>query len=128
MVLIELIGDHSVDERLHVYRVDFPSATTDPPTTSLLLEREIRDWRQGVRASWRLGSGLLLYHPKDEGDIFVIEDVLDVDGTQRIEIPKSELEVSRATYNELNQRHSRSRSGIRVPSRHAIHSIDMCRA
>lgn len=83
-----------MEEQLHAYRVEFPSAAADAPTTSLLFEREIKDWRQGVRASWRLGSGLLLYHPHNEADIFVIEDVLDVGGTQRIEIPKSQLEVS----------------------------------
>ena len=98
--MIELIGDHSVDERLHAYRVEFPSTTTDSPVASLLLEREIKDWRQGVRASWRLGSGLLLYHPKNDTDIFVIEDVLDDKSTQRIEIPQSQLEVSRAGYDE----------------------------
>jgi hypothetical protein len=92
--LIELIGDHSVEERLHAYRVEFPSTAADAPITSLLLEREIKDWRQGVRASWRLGSGLLLYHPNNDADTFVIEDVLDVESTQRIEIPKSQLEVS----------------------------------
>lgn len=89
-----------MDERLHAYRVEFPSVTTDSPVASLLLEREIKDWRQGVRASWRLGSGLLLYHPKDDADIFVIEDVLDVESTQRIEIPQSQLEVSRVRYDE----------------------------
>jgi hypothetical protein len=100
--MIELIGDHSVDERLYAYRVEFSSATTDAPTASLLLEREIKDWRQGVRASWRLGSGLLLYHPKNEADTFVIEDLLDIERTQRIEIPRSQLEVSHTRYDEGN--------------------------
>ena len=49
-----------------------------------------------MRAGWKLGSGLLLYHPKNDADIFVIEDVLDDKNEQRIEIPKSELDVSHA--------------------------------
>lgn len=88
-----------MDERLHAYRIEFPAVTTSAPTTPLLLERDIKDWRQGVRAGWKLGSGLLLYHPKDEADIFVIEDILDAKNNKRIEIPKSQLEVSRATCN-----------------------------
>lgn len=100
VVLIELIGNSSVDERLHAYQIEFPAATTSAPTTSLLLERDIKDWRQGVRAGWKLGSGLLLYHPKDEVDIFVIEDILDAQDSKRIDIPKSQLEVRQATCNE----------------------------
>lgn len=94
--MVELIGGPSADERLSAYRIEFPAADTDAPTTSLLIEREIKDWRQGVRAGWKLGSGLLLYHPKDEADMFVIEDILDDKNHQRIEIPKSQLEVSHA--------------------------------
>ena len=94
-----------MDERLYAYRIDFPSTATDAPTASLLFEREIKDWRQGVRAGWKLGSGLLLYNPKNEADIFVIEDVLNTNSKQMIEIPKSQLEVGPAAYGD--QSHTR---------------------
>jgi hypothetical protein len=96
--VVGLIGGHSMDERLYAYRVEFPATTTDAPKAEPLFEREIKDWRQGVRAGWKLGSGLLLYHPKDETDIFVIEDVLDARNKQRIEIPKSQLDVSHTAH------------------------------
>jgi len=99
-MLFNLIGHSRADERLSAYRIELPAAATNAPTSSLLLEREIKDWRQGVRAGWKLGSGLLLYHPKDAVDTFVIEDVLDDKNKQRIEIPKSQLEVSHAAYEE----------------------------